>query len=142
MVNEERLSHMIKIARFDTYDDKTCKPMAQYARRDYVSLQMLKSFITGSLVYALIFGMWCLYYMQELMKELNKIDLQASAITLGVSYAVWIVFYEAVTYIVYQLRYTKGRRKIKSYYASLKKVNQMYEREEKLKIPEEKAWDS
>ena len=37
MVNEERLHHMIKIAIFDTDQGKECKPMTQYARKDYVS---------------------------------------------------------------------------------------------------------
>lgn len=139
MVNEDRLRHMIKIARFDTYDDKTCRPMTQYARKDYVSLQMLRSFITGTIVFCLVLGLWMLYHMQELMNELNKINIQEAAVTLISAYAVFLAVYEAATFIIYQLRYTAGRRKVKSYYASLKKVNQMYEREEKLKIPEDKA---
>ena len=40
MVNEERLHHMIKMAIFDTDQGKECKPMTQYARKDYVSLRM------------------------------------------------------------------------------------------------------
>ena len=50
MVNEERLHYMVKIAEFDTNDRKKCRPMMQYARRDYVSLQMLKSFVAGRLL--------------------------------------------------------------------------------------------
>ena len=37
MVNEERLHHMIKMAIFDTNQGKECKPMTQYARKDYSS---------------------------------------------------------------------------------------------------------
>ena len=40
MVNEERLHHMIKMAIFDTDQGKECKPMTQYARKDYVSLRL------------------------------------------------------------------------------------------------------
>ena len=43
MVNEERLHHMIKMAIFDTNQGKECKPMTQYARKDYVSLRMLEA---------------------------------------------------------------------------------------------------
>ena len=142
MVNEERLRHMIKISRFDTYDDKSCKPMEQFARKDYVSLQMLKSFITGTITYAIVLGMWCLYYMQMLMTELNKIDIKEFLTMLLTYYAVFMVLYQIATYIVYQMKYTAGRRKVKSYYGSLKKVNQMYEREEKLKTPGNKTRDS
>lgn len=53
MVNEERLHYMIKMAEFDTNDRKASRPMMQYARRDYVSLQLLKSFIVGTIAF------WC-----------------------------------------------------------------------------------
>lgn len=142
MVNEERLRHMINISRFDTYDDKGCKPMTQYTRRDYVSLQLLKSFITGTITYGLVFGLWALYSMKTLMTELNKIDIKEFLTILAIVYAVFMVLYETATYIIYQMRYTAGRRKVKNYYSSIKKVNQIYEREEKLKTPGNKAWDS
>lgn len=54
MVNEERLHHMIKMAIFDTNQGKECKPMTQYARKDYVSLRMLGSFVSGTIGFALI----------------------------------------------------------------------------------------
>ena len=57
MVNEERLHYMIKMAEFDTNDRKASRPMMQYARRDYVSLQLLKSFIVGTI--ALVYCLHC-----------------------------------------------------------------------------------
>ena len=60
MVNEERLQHMIRLSQFDENDGKSCKPMTQYARKDYVALQMLISFVTGTLSYVLLFGLWAL----------------------------------------------------------------------------------
>ena len=47
MVNEERLHHMIKMAIFDTNQGKECKPMTQYARKDYVSLLTVSLIKTG-----------------------------------------------------------------------------------------------
>lgn len=49
MVNEEHLRHMIKMSMYDTDDGKECKPMEQYARKDYVSLRMLGSFVAGTI---------------------------------------------------------------------------------------------
>ena len=45
------------------------------------------------------------------------------------------------TYFVYNRRYTKGRREVKKYYGNLKKLNQLYEREDKLKMSENKDWE-
>lgn len=141
MVNEERLRHMIKISSFDTNDGKQCKPMTQYARNDYVGLQLLKSFITGTVCYGLMVGLWGLYSMESLMKELNQIDIRTFIITMLVLYVVFLLFYLGATYIIFHIKYTTGRKKVKKYYGSLKKVNQMYEREERLKMPENKDWD-
>ena len=39
------------------------------------------------------------------------------------------------------MKYTEGRRKVKKYYNNLKKVNQMYEREDRLRTSDHKDWD-
>ena len=50
MVNEERLHHMIKMAIFDTNQGKECKPMTQYARKDYVfAAYALEAFVSGTI---------------------------------------------------------------------------------------------
>lgn len=141
MVNEERLRHMIKMSEFDTNDGKQCKPMIQYARNDYVSMQLLKSFITGTLCYSLIFGLWCLYSMEDLMERLNKVDIKGLLISGVVLYLIFMLFYMGATYVIFNMKYTQGRKKVKKYYNSLKKVNQMYERDERLKMPGNNDWE-
>lgn len=134
MVNEERLRHMIKISRFDTYDGKECRPMTQYARKDYISLQLLRSFVTGTICFGLMLGLWGVCSMQTLMEQINSMDIRAFLIRLLTFYVIFLLVYLAATYLVFYVKYTAGRRKVKRYYSSLKKVNQMYEREEKLRM--------
>lgn len=141
MVNEERLRHMIKLAQFDQNDGEVCKPMTQYARKDYVELQMLKSFVTGSLSYALVFGLWALRSLEELFQMITGMEIKAVVIALVLSYVVFMAIYLGVTYIVFCVKYTNGRKKVKKYYGSLKKVNQMYEREERLKATAGSDWE-
>lgn len=141
MVNEERLRHMIKMSEFDTNDGKRCKPMTQYARKDYVSMRLLGSFVTGTICYGLLLLLWGLYFMEELAGMLSSLDVQGALIALGVSYLVFMLLYLGATYVIFNMKYTKGRRKVKNYYNSLKKVNQMYDREERLKMADNKDWD-
>lgn len=140
MVNEERLRHMIKMAQFDTNDGKQCKPMTQYARKDYVSLQLLGSFVSGTICYGLILGLWGLYSMEELLEQLNSMDIQAFLMSILLSYLIFMIVYLGATYVIFQMKYTEGRRKVKKYYSNLKKVNQMYEREERLRVVDNKEW--
>lgn len=141
MVNEERLRHMIKMSQFDTNDGKQCKPMTQYARKDYVSMRLLGSFVAGTLCYGILLGLWGLYSMQSLLTKINKLDVQGTLIAGCIAYAIFMSIYMGATYVIYNVKYTQGRRKVKKYYSSLKRVNQMYEREDRLKTVESKDWE-
>jgi len=54
---------------------------------------------------------------------------------------VFMVIYLGATWVIFNMKYTEGRRKVKKYYNNLKKVNQMYEREERLRTSDHKDWD-
>ena len=141
MVNEERLRHMIKMASFDAKHGKACKPMIQYSRSDYVSLQMIRSFIAGSIAFALLVGLWALYSMDALMQMINSMDIPAFIVSIVIKYVIFMLIYLMATYLVSQVKYTTGRRKVKKYYNNVKKVNKIYEREEKLKSTGNKDWE-
>ena len=141
MVNEQRLHSMIKIAKFDANDGKRCKPMIQYARKDYVALQLLKSFVVGTIAFFMMLGLWVLYSMDALMEQINKMDFVKAATTLGLLYGIFMVIYLLATYIIFNMKYTYGRKKVKKYYAGLKKISAMYLREERLKGNGNKDWD-
>lgn len=135
MINEERLKPMVKMAMFDKNQGKSCKPMIQYARTDYISMQFLCSFITGSMAFAVLCVMWVLYDTSELMKMLNGEYFFDFLRTVAVYYGIFMVLYLAVTYIVYQIRYSYRRKQVKVYYKNLKEINKIYVREEKIKFP-------
>lgn len=141
MVNEQRLYHMIKMAVFDTNDGKECQPMIEYARKDYVSMQMLRSFITGTIAFMLIFLMWGLYHAEQILAEINQMDIKGFLTSAGIKYLIFMLIYFLVTYIVYNAKYTAGRKKVKKYYNNVKQVNKIYMREEKLKSTGSKDWE-
>ena len=77
----------------------------------------------------------------ELLAKLNKFDIQGLVMTAVVPYLVFMVIYLGATWVIFNMKYTEGRRKVKKYYNNLKKVNQMYEREERLRTSDHKDWD-
>ena len=104
-------------------------------------MRLLGSFVTGTICFGILLLLWGLYSMEELMVQLNRLDIIGTLTRLGVSYLVFMLVYLGATCVVFQLKYSEGRRKVKKYYNSLKKINQMYEREERLKMPEHKDWE-
>lgn len=141
MVNEERLHYMIKMAEFDKNDGKECRPMIQYARKDYISMRLLGSFVYGTIGFMIVFAMWAVYSTDRLMAEINTMDIKGFLVSIFVKYVLFLIVYFVVTYAVYNRRYTRGRKKVKKYYNNLKKLSQIYEREEKLKTSDSRDWD-
>ena len=141
MIHEERLKPMIKMAMFDKNEGNACKPMIQYARTDYISMQLLKSFIAGSIAFIILCVLWGLYDTAALMHILNSGQIMDFIMDVLIRYAAFMVVYWIVTYLVYQIRYKRGRKLVKTYYKNLKDINKIYEREERLQAPSQKDWE-
>jgi len=141
MIHEERLRPMIKMAMFDKNEGRICKPMIQYARTDYISMQLLRSFVTGSIAFAILCVLWGLYDTPELMKILNSGQIMDFAMDVLMRYGIFMVVYLTGTYLVFQIRYTHRRKMVKTYYKNLKDINKIYEREERLKSPSQQEWE-
>ena len=134
MINEERVKELYQIAKYDTFEEKKNRQMGQYYRNDYISKELLKSFFSGTICYGLLVVLWFMYSMEYIMEEMNTSQLIATAITVVLVYAAFMAVYLLVTWFVYQRRYTKGRKALKEYYDHVRKINKMYDREEKLKV--------
>ena len=133
MLNQERVCEMTKLAIFDRNEGQECKPVIQYFRKDYIARELLKSFIAGTIALALLAAAVGLYYMEDLMEQLNVMDIRQAVVRGILCYVVCMAVYLLITYIVYHIRYTKGRRKVKKYYMHLKRVNRLYQEEEQQK---------
>lgn len=133
MLNQERVCEMTRLAIFDQNEGEKCKPMQQYFRSDYVGKEILKSLFYGTMAFCFAFGMWALCCLEELLEKLTVANIQAIAVEAGKYYIGFMVVYLVVTIIVYQRRYTLGRRKLGKYYTHLKKVDKQYRQEESLK---------
>ncbi|MBQ8280017.1 MAG: hypothetical protein IJZ23_09280 [Roseburia sp.] len=140
MINEERLRPMVKMAMFDKNEGKACKPMIQYARTDYISMQLLRSFISGSIAFAILCVMWALYDTEAMMGMLNAAYIMEFITAVALRYVLFMFVYLTATYVVYQIRYTHRRKMVKTYYKNLQDINKIYEREDKLKAPSKDDW--
>lgn len=132
MLNQERVCEMTKLAIFDRKEGRECRPMIQYFRKDYIGKELLKSFVTGTIAFALIAGIVGLYFMEELLDQMHVIDFRQMANRIFVCYGACMAAYFAVTYVVYHIKYTRGRQAVKKYYMHLKKVNHIYHEEEEI----------
>lgn len=126
MLNEERIILMTKMASYEENEGKKNVAIGKYFRSDYIALQVLKSVISATLAYAVIFALSIFYDFEIFMQDIYKMDLIAFAKNALIWYGIVVVIYGVISYIVYSYRYAKAKKSLKLYYNNLKKLNSLY----------------
>ncbi len=134
MINEERVKELYQMALCDQKEEKAIQKNGEYYRSDYVSKELIKSFFTGTIAFGLLLLLWGLDRIETMKENIRMDDLLSNSVVIVLLYIAFMAVYLLVTAIVYYQRYGKERRKRKKYCGHLKKINKMYEREDKLKV--------
>ena len=137
MLDEERICIMTRMASYEAGEGKEDMPVKQYYRKDYISYQMIRSFISSTISYCILLLFWGMYNIENIMKKVAATDLPRFGILILVLYISFIVLYEIITVVVYSRKYTKATEGMKKYHADLKKVMKLQEKEEKLQTLED-----
>lgn len=133
MINEERVKELYEISLYDSKKAKKYSQTGRYYRSDYIGREMIKSIFTGSIAYMLCALLWIFYDLPHILESINSLDVIQTAVDFTIYYVIFLTIYELITYVIYAYRYKKGRQELKKYCGHLKKLNKLYEREEKLK---------
>ena len=131
MLNEERVRLMTRMACYEAKEGRKNVAIGNYFRGDYIGLQVIKSVISATIAYILIFAMFILYAFEVFMADIYKMDLLDFAKSVIIYYLIFTVGYAVISYGVYTYRYTRARKSLKTYYNNLKKLSYLYERETK-----------
>lgn len=137
MLDEERICIMTRMASYEAGEGKEDMPVKQYYRKDYISYQMIRSFISSTISFCILLLFWGMYNIENIMKKVAATDLPRFGILILVLYISFIVLYEIITVVVYSCKYTKATEGMKKYHADLKKVMKLQEKEEKLQTLED-----
>lgn len=137
MINEERICIMTRMASYEAGEGKEDMPVKQYYRKDYVSYQMIRTFISSTISFGILFLFWGMYSIEKIMQQLAEMDLIQFGISILIKYVIFVVVYQVITVIVYNRKYTRATAGVKKYHADIKKVIKLQEKEEKLQSAEE-----
>lgn len=134
MVNLEKVKHQSQIAFYEQNEEKQNRGIGQYYRSDFIGKEIIKSIFTGTFAYVVMVALWVMSNMEAVLDSMNDLSIIYTMFIVVLVYVGFIVIYLFVTYMVYAIRYIKGKKKMDLYKGHLKALNQMYEREEKLKL--------
>lgn len=128
MLNEERIILMTRLASYEQGEGKKSEAIGRYFRSDYIGVQVVKSVISASIAFVILFGLYILYDLENLMTEIYKMDLFLFAKNVLILYAGIVIGFAVITYLVYDYRYSRAKKSLKNYYNNLRKLASLYDK--------------
>ena len=126
MLNEKRIILMTKMASYEANEGKRNVAIGSYFRSDYIGWQVLKSIISATIAFVVVFGMYIFYDFEVFMTDIYKMDLLEFAKHVLTLYLWTIGVYAVISYIVYTVRYSRAIKSLKVYYINLRKLSELY----------------
>ena len=130
MVNEERIKLMTRMAAYEKEKHQKNKKIISFFKKDYISMQMLKSIICTTIVFGIVFALYVLYDFEIFMKEIYQMDLFQFARSVIIMYLICLGIILLATHMLALYRYNRALQSTKIFYANLKKLSHDYGQEE------------
>ena len=131
MLNQEKIKIMTKLAAYEKGEGKKYLPVSKYYRTDYIGLALIKNFFLVSIGYVALLGMIAVYFLEELLENIHKMDLIGLGVKVIIGYVVLLILYSVLVYVIQTVGYSRAKKSIKNYYAQLGRLTKIYAREEK-----------
>ncbi|MBR2995470.1 MAG: hypothetical protein IKF45_02050, partial [Lachnospiraceae bacterium] len=129
-LNGDRIRLMTEMAIYEKREGRTDEQVDAYFKSDYLSAELLKSFLAATIVFLMLIGVYCLYHFEELMLTIYSLDLKLLIRQILTRYFLFLAVFLVITLIVYVRRYNHTRRNLREYYRNLKELSAGYERNE------------
>lgn len=126
MLNKERIILMTKMASYEANEGKKNVAIGSYFRGDYIGWQVLKSIISATIAFVVVFGVYIYYDFETFMTDIYKMDLIEFARHILSMYLWTVGIYAVIAYAVYMIRYMRAMKSLKLYYMNLRKLSGMY----------------
>lgn len=120
---------MTKMASYEANEGKKNLAIGSYFRSDYIGWQVLKSIISATIAFVVVFAMYIFYDFETFMTNIYKMDLLAFAKNVLFSYLGMVGAYAVISYIVCSMKYSRAKKSLKTYYRNLQHLTAMYKNE-------------
>lgn len=128
MIDEEKVILMTKLASFEKREGRKDNNILSYFRSDYIGFQILKAVIAGTISFFAVLVLYVFYNFETLMADIYKMDFMEMGKSIITIYLIVIGIYAVLCYVLYTYRYSKAKRRLKTYYMNLRKLDNMNSR--------------
>lgn len=133
MINEEKIKLMTKLASYEQREGRKAFFMNKLFKRDYVSVQMIKTAAITTISYFILLFLWVVFEVDYFMKNISTINIIAMGVIIIIIYVLFMVFYLILAYYYYTRKYKQIKKNLIEYNENLKALHKMYKNESKNK---------
>ncbi|MCR4743741.1 MAG: hypothetical protein K5894_00755 [Lachnospiraceae bacterium] len=128
MLDKDRIMLMTRMASYENTEGKKMIRITDYFRGDYVAFGMLKTAVAVTISFLTVVGIYIFCNADRFIAEFYETDFQFIIRKMLMVFAVVIIFYLMIAFILYSYRYTQARKSVRVYRKALKKLISMYGR--------------
>jgi ABC-type bacteriocin/lantibiotic exporter with double-glycine peptidase domain len=139
MLSEERVKLMTRMAMFEKKEGRKLQPAKKYKKRDYISLCTIRGFLLGTLVYGLVYLGILAVLFTTVMLNLSIMNILVCLVLGILLYVLYLFFYLGLIRRRAARHYDAGKRRMKKLRQWYLQLEQIYQKEEAMKIPE--GWE-
>jgi uncharacterized membrane protein YciS (DUF1049 family) len=133
MVNEEKVILMTRLAIYEQSSGKEDLEKAKYFKSDYVKYNCLKTLVSTTVLFCVIAASYVYYNVGDIIENLVDMDYLSIAYKLLLIYGISCLAFMLFAWLIYTVRYYKAKPKLIKYNQNLKKLIELYNKEDKIK---------
>ena len=120
MLDKEKMILMTAVTAYEQKDGKKDISINGFFRGDYISFEVLKGAVYGTIGFAIVFAMYVLYDLETFMVEFYKMDIVGFAKDVLSRYVTFLAIYVVISYFVAAYRYGRAKKHINNYQEALR----------------------
>ncbi len=131
MLNNDKIRTMTRLAIYEEGQGIQDDKVNGYFKNDYIVGHMVGSFVSGTVAFALVVMIYCIYNYDAVIEGIFENALGGIIASGIIAYAAFMIFFLAVTFVVYHYRYSAAKKRLSRYGRRLEHLKISYEKEEK-----------
>lgn len=130
MLNEKRVKLMTRMALFEKKEARDYMAAADYSRKDYIGMHAFAGFLTGTLLYLLIYTVVVIVLFTEVIVNLHRMTILLVALTGLLLYTLFIFYHIRRIRIHASKKYDDCREKLATVKHNMRLLHELYKTEE------------
>lgn len=139
MIQQDKLKTMTQLALYEKKRGKKDLTIYTYQREDFIRFQGLKTMIATTIAFLIIIGFIVAWNLEVIISHFDTYDYKRIGLIILAAYIVFLIFFMKITSNQSRDTYNEVRPRVRKYYRNLKKMEEFYEEEDKVRKEFEKG---